>query len=309
MRVPVAVCVFNRPDLTEQVLRAVAAADPPLVFAIADAPRDSRDETPCRQTRELFADLLPRAEVRWNCAPENMGPDRRIPSGLDWVFEHVGRAVVLEDDCVPEASFFPFVEEVLDRFADDERVWSVTGLALSGPSSDGSSYHFSRYPSSWGWATWKSAWKRFSVRMDDWPRLRTERRFSRIFRDPSERHYWRYMLDRLASGELEAWDYHWAYRSFIAGGLHVRSSDNLIRNVGFRSDATHTTDASNPLASLATSPITFPLNHPSRVERDEVRDRRMFRRYYRKPVPQTIEPGFVQRLWGRLARIGRPKPG
>ena len=82
---------------------------------------------------------------------------------MDWVFERVGETIVLEDDTVPDLTFFRFVEELLEKYRDDERVGAISGNNYDEPKDwpDEASYRFTRYHHSWGWGTWRRAWRAF----------------------------------------------------------------------------------------------------------------------------------------------------
>ena len=132
---PVALFVFNRPDLTAQVFDVVRAAKPPVLFVSADGPRPDRpdDERLCRETREIVQSVDWPCEVHWNLRDQNLGCGPAMSQGISWVFEHVDRAIILEDDCIPDPTFFPFCDELLERYQDDSRVLQIAGSNLDAP--------------------------------------------------------------------------------------------------------------------------------------------------------------------------------
>ena len=153
MRTPVALIIFNRPDCTAAVLDAIARARPPRLFVIADGPRPDRpgEAALCEQTRALLQRVDWDCEVRTSFSDENLGCKRRPETGIDWVLDEVEEAIILEDDCLPSPDFFPFCEELLDRYREDERVMMISGFNFFGETrSARQSYQFSYLGSTWG---------------------------------------------------------------------------------------------------------------------------------------------------------------
>ncbi len=304
LRVPVVLLAYNRPDLTERVLERVLEARPALLLIVADGPKESdEDRRRCRATQALFDAIPSTIEQRRCVAPANLGCKRRVASGLEWAFSQVEAALILEDDVLPEPDFFAFCETMLDRFRHEEDVLSITSLGFDVPPSGEDSYFFSRYPNPWGWATWRRAWQHYSEDMRDWSRVRKPRAIRRLFSDEDEQSYWRYIFDRQARGEIDSWAYHWFYSSFRRGGLHVRPHGNLVRNLGFREDATHTRDPEHQNALLTPTAISTPLRHPGLIRRDEECDRRLYRRAFHKEVPSTETEVAFGRLRRRARRV------
>lgn len=278
---PVAMTVFNRPRTTARVFQKVAAARPKQLLIVADGPRpgNRQDAELCAQVLDIVTQVDWDCEVIQNASRINMGCRRRMSSGLDWVFENVDRAIILEDDCVPDPTFFRFCQELLNRFEDDKRVMSVTGTNLIGNNLEGPwSYLFSRYANVWGWATWRRSWQYYDVDMSQWPSFRDFGGLRDLFDDGRMVRNWRRSTEAVYQGRVDTWDAQWGFACWIQSGLTVVPGVNLISNVGFDRDATHTRDATHRLAGLPASAMDFPLRHPdwvlanrsfdNRVERD-----------------------------------------
>src|ERR1700726_626208 len=174
---PVTFIVFNRPERTAEVFAAIRAARPSQLFVIADGPRANMeaDASKCAAVRAVIAGVHWPCQVRRCFSDANIGLRRNISEGLDWVFDQVERAIILEDDCLPHPSFFPFCEELLNHYAEDRQIAMISGTnfdpAHLAPSGD-ESYYFSRFCHIWGWATWRRAWKLCDHEMKEWPPLR-----------------------------------------------------------------------------------------------------------------------------------------
>ncbi len=291
---PVVMFVHARPDTTRQVLAAVREARPPQLLVVADGAPPDRPELGerCEEVRRLVDSVDWECDVLTNYADGNMGLNRRVESGLDWVFGAVEEAIVLEDDCVPHPTFFRFCEEVLARHRDNRDVMTVSGdnFDFSPPPAD-SSYRYSRYPLIWGWATWRRAWQAHDPLIPRWPELREARWLEQLFDDPHAVAYWSHHFDRTHRGE-GSWDYAWVMSSWLAGGLAIVPEVNLVTNVGFRADATHTRDDDlSPFANMPTRPMRFPLRHPGRRTADDAAD---------SLLEDVLFSGNVHRMFERL---------
>jgi hypothetical protein len=294
MNAPVALFVFNRPETTVRVVEAIRAAAPPLLLVVADGPRPGvpSDEEACREVRALIDRTDWPCPVRTNYADANLGCRVRVASGIDWVFDEVPEAILLEDDTLPDPTFFRFAGELLDRYREDDRVISISGNNFQGGRRRGSaSYYFSRYPHIWGWATWRRAWSQYDRDLARWPALRGEGWLANVLRRRVEIDYWTDVFDSVARGEVDAWSYAWLFTCWVEGLVAVLPNRNLVSNIGFGSGATNTSSDS-PFARLSTEPMEFPLVHPDHrtadAEADALTGCTMFREGPRRRVARGV---------------------
>jgi hypothetical protein len=266
LRTPVALFIFNRPDCTARVLEAIAVAKPPALFVIADGPRPGHpeDERLISETRAVIDRVDWPCELHTNYSDVNLNCDPRIASGLDWVFAKVPEAILLEDDCVPDPTFFPYCEQLLERYRADERVHMISGSNVVG-ASGAYSYHFSRCYPVWGWASWARAWNHHDREMRAWPRLRETGWLENHLGDRRTAELVRPWFDDAHSGPSPQWDIQWMFSSWLNDALAVMPRVNLVSNIGFGNNATHKHDANHPFADVPAQPIEFPLLHPPRV--------------------------------------------
>lgn len=284
---PVAFFVFNRPDHTARTFAAIAAARPSQLLIVGDGPRADRpgETDRCAQVREIVSRVDWDCDVRTNYSAENLGCKRRVSSGLDWLFEQAPEAIVLEDDCVPDPTLFRFFDETLARYRDDERVMMVTGTNPLGRWKDErQSYHFSYCGSIWGWASWRRAWRHYDVDMRLWNDEEARQRVRDVFAEPALYESRIAAYDKVARGEVDTWDMQWSFCRIINSGLSVVPSVNLVSNIGFGEGATHTRSANSPVASLPTTPVTFPLRFHDYVAVDRAYDR-AFTQMFTPPKP------------------------
>jgi len=271
---PVALMIFNRPETTARVFEAIREAKPQKLLVIADGPRAGRESEArqCALTRAIINRVDWPCEVLTNYSETNLGCKRRISSGLDWVFATVAEAIILEDDCLPERTFFRFCQELLERYRDDERIMHISGNNFQfGRNKTDFSYYFSRYPHIWGWASWRRAWQNYDVSLKLWPEIREGKRLCAHLGSNRAYSYWERIFDKVYRGEIDTWDYQWTFVCWIQNGLSILPSDNLVSNIGFGLNSTHT-GKPNKLAAMPTRPMEFPLKRPSFMMRNDPAD-------------------------------------
>ena len=275
LKTSVAFIIFNRPNTTEKVFDEIRRAKPRKLLVVADGPRVDcpGDAEKCQETRAIIERVDWPCEVLTNYSEINLGCKRRVSSGLDWVFNTVDEAIILEDDCLPHPTFFRFCEELLEKYRDDERVMMISGDNFQlGRSTTSYSYYFSRFAHIWGWASWRRAWKYYDVDMKFWPEIRNGSWLRPMLDNAGVQKHWRSIFDQVYSGKIDTWDYQWAYSCWLQNGLSILPSVNLVSNIGFGGGATHVTITNSRFANMQTVPIMFPLRHPRFLMRDTVSD-------------------------------------
>ena len=277
LKTPIAYIVFNRPRHTRETFAAIRAQQPHTLLIIADGPRDGHptDAERCRETREIVEHIDWPCNVLRNYATKNLGCKLRVSSGLDWVFQQVERAIILEDDCLPNDDFFSFCDTLLDRYEQDESVWVITGNNFQRGTKRGeAAYYFSKYNHCWGWATWRRAWQHYRVDIPFWPNWKDTADWRKRTSGAIERKVWSGLLDRVKKGEIDTWDYQWTACVWHHGGLTATPNANLVTNIGFGPDATHTV-ATGDQAGLPSEPLGH-LTHPRVIQQDRAADRFVF---------------------------------
>jgi hypothetical protein len=253
LKIPVALIIFNRSGTTAKVFEAIRRAKPPKLFVIADGARVGREgeAEKCAAARAIVDRVDWDCEVFKNYSEVNLGCGLRPASGISWVFEHAPEAIILEDDCLPAPSFFRFCEQMLEHYRDDERVMHVSGTnLLFGRGRRDYSYFFSRYPFCWGWATWRRAWRHFDYDLKRWPEVRAGDWLASALDDRSVAKFWTQQFDDVyAAGKRHIWDFQWIFACWIQRGLSVIPRVNLVSNIGFGDDATHTMNAGDVIAA------------------------------------------------------------
>lgn len=261
---PVIFMIFNRPDTTRQVFDTIRAAKPSKLLVVADGPRADKpgEAERCSATREIIDEVDWDCDVQRNFSETNMGCRLRVSSGISWAFGLVDKAIILEDDCVASSSFFDYCAELLDRYHSDERIMMVSGdNHLFGQAETKDSYYFSRYPHVWGWATWRRAWAKYDLNMTLWPEIKERKLFDQYLPVVSERPQWESAFQHVYDGKIDTWDYQWVYSIWANSGLCAAPARNLVRNIGFHAEATHT-KLDCVYSSLRADDLALPLTHP-----------------------------------------------
>jgi hypothetical protein len=230
MRSPLAFIIFNRPDVTERVFVEIARAGPGKLLVIADGPRPGYpdDEKRCAAARAIIEAVDWDCEVLKNYSEVNLGCALRPATGLRWVFEQVEEAIILEDDCLPHASFFRYCDELLEHYVDDERVMHISGNNhYSTQIEITDSYSFSCYTLSWGWATWRRAFRHFDPEIKLWPTLRDTSWLLDVLGDPRAVKHWKRIYDRTHADirKLNAWDFQWLFACLLGPQRTVNSAE------------------------------------------------------------------------------------
>jgi hypothetical protein len=288
---PVAFLVFNRPETTARVFEAIRQARPPILLVVADGPRtDKPGETErCVAVRAIVDRVDWPCEVLKNYSDTNLGCKRRVSSGLNWVFETVEEAIILEDDCLPHPTFFRFCEELLDRYRDDERVAMISGDNFQfGKQRTEYSYYFSIYPHIWGWASWRRVWRNYDVCISKWPAIRDGDWLFDQSGDRRRARYWANIFQRTYTGEIDTWDYQLVFTVWINHGINILPKVNLVTNIGFGATATRTR-GNTMLNGLEVYPMEFPLRHPPHMIPDWRADRNEFDTIFRPTMIGRIK--------------------
>ena len=275
LNTPVVLIIFNRPDTTREVFKAIAKARPKKLLIVSDGARESRhgEAELVAECRQIALAVDWECEVLTNFSEANLGCKTRVATGLDWVFSEVEEAIILEDDCLPSESFFVFASQMLEKYRSDEAVGSISGSNMPGHKyPDKSSYLFSKFPMIWGWATWSRVWNKYEVDVPSWPITKKSGLLRSVLRTPKGRGFWNRALDGVHKKKIDTWDYQLSLTHWINGYLSVIPSINMISNIGFGAAATHTVNPNSVYSNSPRSEMVFPLTHPSAVKADSVHD-------------------------------------
>lgn len=278
--------VFNRPDTTAQVFEAIRKAKPPRLYVAADGPRAGREGEveKVANVREIATAVDWPCEVKTLFQDKNIGCNFGPRAGIDWFFEYEEAGIILEDDCFPSQSFFWFCEAMLNKYQTNDRIMAVTGTNITRDIYFEYDYWFSNFALMWGWASWKRAWMKYDPDLTEWVAKRSKRKWLKEIGNDSWlfAKSWEEIFDRtiVLGSNATWWDYQWIYSCWINKGLTIAPRENLIRNIGYTSDATHTVGEHPILSNLVAREISFPLQHPTKIEVDKKADEFISRHWF-----------------------------
>ena len=267
-QIPILLNVFNRPEETSRVLAILSDLKPERLFVHCDGPRAGHptDRDNVAEVRRIIED-----GITWPCDLKSLFEDTNLGCGkgpatsMTWFFSQVEEGIVLEDDCCPHPDFFPYCQQLLDKYRNDERIGIISGTCFESNSDLNASYRFSAYAGIWGWATWKRTWNLF-----DFDFHKSDREFKRkVTPFVKSRQATKYWLNILHKCEKDGpnrsyWDYQLHLCLLYANRVHILPNKNLVTNIGFNQNATHTFDQASRYANRSSEGI-LPLIHPKTI--------------------------------------------
>lgn len=257
--------VFNRPEITQRTFDQIKRQQPKLLYVAADGPRINYpdDIELCKKTKAVIE------QVDWDCDVKKLYSDHNLGCGLgpvkgiNWFFENVEEGIIIEDDCIPNDSFFHFCTNLLERYKNNDQVKLICGTSYQNRPLNNDSYYFSKYPHVWGWASWRRTWKdyNFDISTESINTLNTV--IDKTFNKKRDRKMWKDNMKMIVNG-LDAWDYQLMYWMWKNDGICITPWKNLISNIGFGQHATHTYDANSSQSAMKQHEL-IEINHPKAI--------------------------------------------
>ncbi len=263
---PILLLTFNRPNSTKKVFEEIEKIKPKKLYIAYDGPRqhNERDKFKCMQVRNITKTVNWNCEVKTLFRTRNLGGPIANSSAITWFFENEKEGIILEDDCLPNESFFYFCKELLEKYKDNEKIMSISGNNFQfGKKRGDADYYFSIYNHCWGWATWRRAWqywnKEFSKNFINFKKNKT---IEKITKNRATQKYWMNIFQSIYENKKNNWDYIWTFSCWTRGGITCLPNVNLVSNIGFGPDAQHTTNKNDKMSNMPTNKMQFPLIHP-----------------------------------------------
>ncbi len=261
---PILFLTYKRFDTAEKVFNSIKKSRPRKLYFVSNAPKnnDLEEYKKICKVRSLIE------QVDWDCnlitlfRDEYLDVKKSITSSIDWFFSLEEKGIILEDDCVPSQTFYPFCQNLLDYYENDEEVFSIGGCCffedLDLPDNE---YRFSKHVYIWGWATWRRAWLKYDHKMTEWPNFKKSKSFKSFFRNSLIRYYWINIFNSVYSDQINTWDYQWVYSIWLNNGITIIPNRNLITNIGFGNESNFTNDINSLEANMKSSDLDLPLNY------------------------------------------------
>lgn len=272
---PVIFLVFNRPDTTQKVFEVIRQVKPLKLLVVADGARKDKlgEAEKCAAVHKIIDSIDWQCDVLKNYSDINLGCKNRVSIGLNWAFEQVEEAIILEDDCLPHSTFFQFCEELLEKYRDDKRIMTISGDNFQfGRKRTEDSYYFSIYNHCWGWATWRRAWQYYDINMKLWQKVRDGNWLRDILNNNYAVRYWISKFQGTYEDKINSWAFRWTLACWLQSGLTILPNVNLVSNIGFNSDGLHHQYQKSLFANMSVEEMQFPLQHPPFVIRNKEAD-------------------------------------
>ncbi len=290
---PILLLIFNRPDTTKIVFEQIRKIKPKYLYVAADGARKDKEGEYelCEQTRAVISNIDWDCQLKTLFREENLGCGKGPSNAINWFFSQVDQGIILEDDCLPNNSFFNFCDYLLEFYKNEPTIMHIGGTnSQFGKKRGKATYYFSKYPHIWGWATWKKSWEHFKFSFTDDDEKKLETIFNEYQFTEKEKKYWLEHWSVIKDGNREdIWDMQWTFSCWLNKGITIVPNHNLIANIGFNKDATHTTFTDSKLANLPTEEIST-IKHPDVLSIDKKADFYTFSNY------NLLEPPMISKI-------------
>jgi hypothetical protein len=267
MKTAILLMIFNRPQTTEKVFQAIREAKPPKLYVAADGYRKNKqgEREKCEEARRIATQVDWDCEVKTLFRDENLGCGKAVSNAVSWFFQNEEEGIVLEDDVLPHPDFFPYCEELLEKYRNVDDIKFISGRNyLFGEKVNDDSYYFSAFNHVWGWAGWRKTWAIYDFTLRDKVEKEFEKAIRFYFDDINAIRFWKIMFKKMKYGRIDTWDYQLTISLWFDRALSIVPNTNLVQNIGFDADATHTKKA-NLRVSEYKGDYIFPLKHPDTI--------------------------------------------
>lgn len=296
---PILFLVFNRYDTTIRVFEKIKEIKPKKLYIAADGPRKhiEGEADKCNKVRGIAKMVDWDCEVKTLFQTENLSCGPAVSTAINWFFDNEEQGIILEDDCLPNTSFFSFCEEMLERYKHNDAIMHIGGTNFQeGTKYGAADYYFSSIAHVWGWASWRRAWKKYDFKIRDVFEFIRSDSLAYYSYNLDERIYWYEKMRDTYYGKVNTWDYQWNYCVWKNKGLSIIPQVNLISNIGFGEDATHT-HGNSKWANMPTQTL-LNIKHPTDITCNVMADSYTFQNHHN----HSTKKSFANRVINKLKR-------
>ncbi len=295
--IPILLIVFNRPDKTQKLFDIIKKIKPKYLYVSCDGPRKNNPEDIklCAEVKKIFT------AINWECnfnklfSEKNKSCKINVIESINWLFSNQEKGIILEDDCIPDLTFFNFCKILLKKYEDNDRIMQINGHCNNQLSSRGESYYFSKLNSTWGWATWKKSWKHFNTHMDDFKTNNMNQKIEKFYENKDIAEWMIRYFKTTYNGNDKIWSVNWAYNILKHNGLVLSPFQNLIHNSGFDGSGTSGNFKEfNKFSDIKINSI-YKINHPKNINYEKIYDENFFYNYIQK-IDQRAKKSFLKKL-------------
>ena len=283
--IPVIVLLFNRPYETKKLFESLSKLKPQKLYINQDGPRKNffKDLEMCNKVRDIALNPDWDCDVFSNINENNQGCRKSVSSGLNWFFEKEEFGIILEDDCIPSKSFFNFSKKLLDRYKLNKSISVISGSNFQKENKiiGSADYYYSKYAHCWGWSSWRRAWKLYDKNLSFWPDWKNSTQWKTFHQDKLEQKYWTKIFDKVYDNQIDSWAYIWQASVWYNEGITVTPNKNLILNIGFNKDATHTNIQDKNISNNPIKEINEDIKSPDHIQINNTADLLVFKNHFK----------------------------
>lgn len=294
MKSAILLIAFNRPEETTKCLERIFQYNPTKLYVACDGPRENNHIE--KEKVDKVRAILNNAEnhvthLKTNFSDKNLGCKIGVKSAIDWFFTHEEEGIILEDDILAERAFFEYCEILLSKYRHNDKVGLISGYNPGYKEENNYSYYFSIYPNIWGWATWKNSWYKSDIELREWDTWKESKQFRNL--NSINRHftfYWTDMIDSVANGKTDTWDFPWFYSCWKSKMLCCIPKSSLVSNIGFNERGTHTNGKSPSWIKNANQLLSLgELKHPKEPTHNVSLDRYLSETMFQISILTTLK--------------------
>jgi hypothetical protein len=299
LKVPVLIVLYNEVEDTHNLFQIIRKIQPEKIYVAGDGAihNDRLDYVLCVRTRAV---ILPewKCEVKELFIEEHLGKAKMITTAMDWFFHQEEEGIVLFATTHPHLDFFPYCEELLEKYRNDKQVNHISGSNLSRKNvKTNTSYYFSAYPFIWGFATWADRWQGYNLKLCEWDHDNFNTAMNRYVFSNEEKMHWLKRYNILRKHDLDIWEYQYIYHTWHQNGLSITPIHNLVTNVGLRDKPRRIRKLMRKTKNI------LPLKHPTDIIQDKDADKYVFKRIYKKAFLRMFADLFNEYLLGKEKKI------
>ena len=282
LKTPILLIAFNRPDHVRRVLSEIRKQKPTELYVCQDGAREGNesDRIKCQEVRDVVKELTSAYKASHALftlhtlyQSKNLGCGPGPAAGITWFFENVEQGIVMEDDCLPHPDFFGYCQGLLERYKDDDQVKFINATLYDDSWHCKDSYGFSHYMITGAWASWRSTWQGFDLDLHNLNARVFRKHVMNLTDSRVEANWWYAKVLEIQhdKDKKSYWDYQMQIHLFNTNAVTIHPAVNLITNIGFDEEGTHTWSndgrGNRPVYSI------LPLQHPQTISVDVKADR------------------------------------
>ena len=281
-KTPILILVYNRSKNLNKLINLLRKIRAKNIYVSFDGPKKNQtDIDKCNNVKKNIENIDWKCNLYKNFLNTNNGCKLGVSKGLEWFFSKVDRGIIIEDDCKPSQDFFIFSEWALIKYKKKNKIGGITGNNfLKNKINITETFYYSKYAHCWGWATWRRTWEKYDKDIKFWKRYKSSKSWNNYFSHNIEKRYWEKIFNNVYNKMLDSWAYPWMLGIWKNNQLIITPKKNLVLNVGFSRDATHTNSRFHNF-QYKTFKIKKPYYAPKKIEVNKIADNYVFKNHYK----------------------------